>query len=158
MSELFRVQLGKQQACVPDLGLILWFLSLVFLSFFFFFRAQEREPGLQLGPAWRGHQLHPRSGALPRPPPPRDGKERQKRLRQPGARTARVFLTPRPTGTWRVFSLLFFNSVSDEFCPKYQNNSSIQKSSKGGDDTYFPKRFFFPTQFEISSHMPARNA
>ena len=41
-------------------------------------RSQEREPGLPLGPALRRHQLHPRSGARPRPPPPRDGEARQK--------------------------------------------------------------------------------
>lgn len=41
-------------------------------------RSEEREPGLPLGPALRRHQLHPGSGARPRPPPPRDGKEHQK--------------------------------------------------------------------------------
>ena len=39
-------------------------------------RFQEREPEPPLGPAWRRHQLHPRSGARPRLP--RDGKERKK--------------------------------------------------------------------------------
>lgn len=41
-------------------------------------RSQEREPGLPLGPALRRQQLHPRSAARPRPPPPRDGEESQK--------------------------------------------------------------------------------
>lgn len=39
-------------------------------------RFREREPGPPLGPAFRRHPLHPRSGARPRLP--RDGKERTK--------------------------------------------------------------------------------
>ncbi|XP_048965501.1 uncharacterized protein LOC125755032 [Canis lupus dingo] len=66
-----------------------------------------REPGLPLGAARRRHQLHPGSGARPRPPPPAPGwRAPRTQPRSPSAGTARLFPTPPPRGTWRVFLTL----------------------------------------------------